>query len=151
MEKGNLPTYEVYGVGGLELGEFWQAHRYQAYEGITVPRFPNYFIISFGPRSVTGASWFSIIEAHTNHAIRCIKEANRRRSTRVEIRQESHDHYFEKVLKREQNNVMFNNDCAGSNSYYYDENGDAAYLRPSSGLELWWNSRHFPLKDYQFN
>jgi cation diffusion facilitator CzcD-associated flavoprotein CzcO len=151
MEKGNLPTYEVYGVGGLELGCFWEEQRYQAYEGITVPNFPNYFIISFGPRSVTGASWFSIIEAHTTHAIRCLKEANRRQSTSIEVKQTSHDRYFQKVLKREQNNVMFNNDCTGSNSYYYDKNGDAAYLRPSSGLEMWWSCRRFPLKDYQFN
>ena len=150
MEKGNLPTYEVYGVGGLELGSFWEECRYQAYEGITVPKFPNYFIISFGPRSVTGASWFSIIEAHTTHAIRCVKEANRRHATSIEIRQQSHDQYQKKVLKREKNNVMFNNDCAGSNSYYYDNNGDAAYLRPSSGLEMWWHSRHFPLGNYQF-
>lgn len=150
MEKGNLPTYEVYGIGGLELGNFWEKHRYQAYEGITVPQFPNYFIISFGPRSVTGASWFSIIEAHSTHAIRCVREANRRQSTSVEVKQEPHDQYFEKVLKREKNTVMFNNDCAGSNSYYFDKNGDTPYLRPSSGLEMWWQSRHFPLKDYQF-
>ena len=150
MERGNLPTYEVYGAGGLELGCFWEEHRYQAYEGITVPKFPNYFIISFGPRSVTGASWFSIIEAHTAHAIRCVKEANRRRSTSIEVKQGPHDRYFQKVINREKSNVMFNNDCAGSNSYYFDGNGDAAYLRPSSGLEMWWQSRHFPLQDYEF-
>jgi cation diffusion facilitator CzcD-associated flavoprotein CzcO len=150
MVKGNLPTYEVFGVDRLELGEFWEAHRYQAYEGITVPGFPNYFIISFGPRSVTGASWFSIIEAHTTHAIRCVKEANRRHATSIEVKQAPHDQYHKKVIAREQNNVMHNNNCAGANSYYFDDNGDAAYLRPSSGLELWWHSRYFPLKHYQF-
>ena len=150
MEKGNLPTYEVYGLEGLELGTFWEENRYQAYEGITVPKFPNYFTISFGPRSVTGASWFSIIEAHTSHAIRCVKEARRRGVTSVEIRQAPHDKYFEKVLDREKNIVVFNNNCAGSNSYYFDKHGDAPYLRPSSGLSMWWRSRHFPLRDYQF-
>lgn len=85
MVKGNLPTYKVYGVDGLELGSFGTENRYQAYEGITVPKFPNYIIISFGPRSVTGASWFSIIEVHTTHAIRCIKAAGRRGATSVEI------------------------------------------------------------------
>ncbi|CAA0121333.1 Baeyer-Villiger monooxygenase [Halioglobus japonicus] len=150
MVKGNLPTYEAYGVGGLELGSFWEESRYQAYEGITVPRFPNYFTISFGPRSVSGASWFSIIEAHTTHAIRCVKEASRRNTTSVEVKQDAHDQYYRKVLRREKNNVMFNNDCAGANSYYFDDKGDAAYLRPSSGLEMWWQSRHFPFKHYQF-
>lgn len=150
IEKGNLPTYEVYGVDGLELGNFWENNRYQAYEGITVPKFPNYFTISFGPRSVTGASWFSIIEAHTAHAIRCVREAHRRSATRIEIKQEPHDKYFQRVLNREKNNVMFNNNCAGANSYYFDKHGDTPYLRPSSGLSMWWQSRHFPLKHYHF-
>ena len=151
IEKGNLPTYEVFGLDHLELGSFWEENRYQAYEGITVPGFPNYFTISFGPRSVTGASWFSIIEAQTTHAIRCVKEANRRHSTSVEVRQEPHDRYFSKVQKREKNIVMFNNDCTGANSYYFDKNGDAPYLRPSSGFAMWWRSRYFPLTDYQFS
>jgi cation diffusion facilitator CzcD-associated flavoprotein CzcO len=149
FEKGNVPTYPVVGVRGLELNTFWDRERYQAYEGATVPGFPNFFAI-LGPYSTAGASWFSMIEAQTTHALRCIREARRRGATYVEVRKEPHDAYFRDILRRQRNTVFFNNGCDGANSYYFDRHGDAPFLRPSSGLEMAWRSRHFPLDHYRF-
>lgn len=149
FEKGNLPTYEVHGLRGMELGAFWEEKRYQAYEGATVPGFPNYFGI-LGPYATSGASWFAMVEAQTAHALRCITEARRRHATWVEVRQKAHDDYFRDILRRQENTVFFNNNCSTANSYYFDRHGDAPFLRPSSGFEMWWHSRHFPLKDYRF-
>jgi cation diffusion facilitator CzcD-associated flavoprotein CzcO len=149
FEKGNLPTYEVWGTNDLELGAFWDEHRYQAYEGATVPGFPNYFMV-VGPYSATGASWFSMIEAQVNHALRCILEARHRGATRIEVKRPAHDAYFADILQRQTNTVFYNNSCSTANSYYFDKHGDAPFLRPSSGLELWWRSHHFPLDHYKF-
>jgi cation diffusion facilitator CzcD-associated flavoprotein CzcO len=148
-ERGNLPGYELHGRGGVELGEFWEEHRYQAYQGATVPGFPNLFLV-LGPYSVNGASWFSMVEAQVGHALRCIREARRRRATLVEVEREPHDAYFARILRRQQSTVFFNNDCSGANSYYFDRRGDAPFLRPSTGLEMWWQSRHFDLDHYRF-
>ncbi|HXK22426.1 MAG TPA: NAD(P)/FAD-dependent oxidoreductase [Myxococcota bacterium] len=148
-EKGNLPPYEIFGSEGQELGRFWEEQRYQAYEGATVPGFPNYFMV-VGPYSASGSSWFSMIEAQVAHALRCIREAHRRRATLVEVKHEVHDRYFHRILRRQKNTVFFNNDCSGANSYYFDRHGDAPFLRPSSGLEMWWHSRHFDLDHYRF-
>ncbi|MGH8693166.1 MAG: flavin-containing monooxygenase [Burkholderiales bacterium] len=149
LEKGNLPPYELYGLRGLELNSFWDEHRLQAYEGISVPGFPNFFTMP-GPYATAGDSWFSMIEAQTRHALRCIKAARRRRATYVEVRQEAHDAYFADILRRQKNTVFFNNRCTLANSYYFDRHGDAPFLRPASGIEIWWRSRHFPLKHYRF-
>lgn len=149
FEKGNLPTYEVFGRNDVELGNFWDQNRYQAYEGTTVPGFPNFFMV-VGPYSTTGASWFSMIEAQVGHALRCILEARKRGATCIEIKQRAHDDFFADILKRQTNTVFFNNNCSTSNSYYFDKHGDAPFLRPASGLEMWWRSRHFPLDDYRF-
>ncbi len=149
FEKGNLPTYEVFGRHDVELGDFWDQNRYQAYEGATVPGFPNFFMV-VGPYSTTGASWFSMIEAQVGHALRCIVEARKRGSTCIEVKQRAHDEFFADILKRQTNTVFFNNNCSSSNSYYFDKHGDAPFLRPASGLEMWWRSRHFPLDDYLF-
>ena len=54
------------------------------------------------------------------------------------------------MQRRQRNTVFFNNGCGTANSYYFDHHGDAPFIRPSSGLELWWRSRHFPLSDYRF-
>ncbi len=39
-----------------------------------------------GPYTVTGASWFSIIEAGSTHIVRCVAEARRRRAVRTVVR-----------------------------------------------------------------
>ncbi|CBL47251.1 Putative monooxygenase [gamma proteobacterium HdN1] len=149
FERGNLPSYELIGLNGHELGEFWDKHRYQAYEGISVPNFPNLFLIP-GPYAVSGSSWFFMIEHQTTHALRCIVEARKRSATYVEVRQQANDRYFENILERQKHTVFYNNDCATSNSYYFNKHGDAPFLRPASSLEVWWKSQNFPLKDYIF-
>lgn len=149
FEKGNIPTFPVIGRNGAELGEFWHQHRYQAYEGASVPGFPNYFTI-LGPYAFTGSSWFAGVEAQTTHALRCIQEARRRQATCVEVRRDVHDAYFRDILRRQRNTVFFNNDCSGAHSYYFDHHGDAPFLRPSSGYEMLWHARHFDLDHYRY-
>ncbi|MFI9503986.1 flavin-containing monooxygenase [Nocardia sp. NPDC052566] len=149
FELGNTPPFPVYGTGGLELGRFWHDQRYQAYEGVTVPGFPNLFAI-LAPYSLTGASYFAMIEAATTHILRLLREADQRWATYVEVRREPHDAYFRDILRRQQNTVFMAADCGGSNSYYFDHHGDAPMLRPATGPEMWWRARHFPLEHYRF-
>jgi cation diffusion facilitator CzcD-associated flavoprotein CzcO len=149
FEKGNTPPFEMIGRGGVELGAWWHENRYQAYEGASVPGFPNMFLV-LGPYSTTGSSWFSMVEAQTTHAVRCLAEARRRQAPTIEIKREPHDAFFRDILRRQENSLLFNNDCSTANSYYFDHHGDAPFMRPSSGLELWWRSRHFRLDDYGF-
>jgi cation diffusion facilitator CzcD-associated flavoprotein CzcO len=150
FEPGNTPPFDVIGRGGVELGAYWHEHRYQAYEGATVPGFPNLFLV-LGPYSTTGSSWFSMVEAQTTHAVRCLVEARRRGAPTIEIRREPHDAFFRHILRRQESSLLFNNNCASSNSYYFDHHGDAPFMRPSSGLELWWRSRYFELDHYRFS
>jgi cation diffusion facilitator CzcD-associated flavoprotein CzcO len=149
FEPGNVPPFEVRGRDGVDLGAWWDEHRFQAYEGATVPNCPNFFLV-LGPYSVSGSSWFAMVEAQTRHAVRCIEAARRRGATYVAVRQEPHDRFFEDILRRQQDTIFFNNNCAQSNSYYFDHHGDAPFLRPASGVEMWWRSGHFPLDDYEF-
>ncbi|WP_233213491.1 flavin-containing monooxygenase [Mycobacterium hubeiense] len=149
FELGNLPPFDVYGPDGTELGLFWDEHRYQAYEGTSVPQFPNLFHV-IGPYAMTGSSYFSMIEAMTLHAARCITEARRRGATYVAVRQEPHDAYFAEVQRRLRNSVFVNGDCTRSNSYYFDRHGDTPLLRPSTGWGLWWRHRRFDLDNYEY-
>jgi cation diffusion facilitator CzcD-associated flavoprotein CzcO len=149
FEKGNTPPFEIVGRRAVELGQWWYEHRYQAYEGATVPGFPNLFLV-LGPYSTTGSSWFSMVEAQSRHAVRCLAEARRRSAPTIEIKREPHDAFFQEILRRQESSLLFNNNCAGSNSYYFDHHGDAPFMRPSSGLELWWHSRRFDLDHYRF-
>ena len=40
MTPGDALPYPVVGRHGIELGAFWDEHRYQSYQGVSVPGFP---------------------------------------------------------------------------------------------------------------
>ncbi len=149
FEIGNTPPFHVYGRDGVELGRYWDEQRYQAYLGASVPGFPNAFLI-LGPYALTGGSWFQMVENQAHHAVRAIREAQRRGVTRVEVRPEAHDRYFAQVQRRQRGTVFFNHDCGNANSYFFDRHGDAPFLRPGLAVEAWWDARRFDLNDYAY-
>lgn len=148
FEKGNMPAYPVHGRGGVELAQWWDENRFQAYEGVSVPGFPNMFMI-LGPYGFNGASYFTLIENQARHIVRCLRRARSSGSTAVEVSPEANRRYFEKMLSRRGRQVFFSGTCATANSYYFDEHGDAPF-RASPTLEVAWRSAHFDLDDYAF-
>ncbi|MGV7807487.1 NAD(P)/FAD-dependent oxidoreductase, partial [Mycobacterium kansasii] len=86
----------------------------------------------------------------SRHAARAIAESRKRGATRVEIRQKAHDAYYRKYLARAGKTMWLSPACEGSNTYYVNYQGDAAAIRPSTHIEMWWGNKHFPLEDYQY-
>ncbi|HVE69529.1 MAG TPA: NAD(P)/FAD-dependent oxidoreductase [Solirubrobacteraceae bacterium] len=148
FEPGNMPPFPTRGVGGRDLEEFWARHRYQAYQGVSVPGFPNLFAI-LGPYGYNGASYFTLIENQSRHIVRCLKHARRLGATRVEVTREANDGYMAQMLGRRHRQVFFRGSCSSANSYYFDSHGDVPF-RPSTTLEAMWRSARFPLSDYTF-
>ena len=120
----------------------------QAYEGVSVPGFPNWFSI-LGPYGFNGQSYFGLIETQMRHIVRCLQRARREGATRVEITAQANRRYFESVLSRRGNQIFFQGSCATANSYYFDQHGDVPF-RPSLTLEAAWRSARFDLDDYAF-
>ena len=149
FERDNMPPFPVSGAGELDLAGFWAENRQQAYEGVSVPGFPNWFSI-LGPYGFNGQSYFGLIETQMRHILRCLNRARAERATRVEVRPEANRRYFESVLARRPNQVFFQGSCATANSYYFDEHGDVPF-RPSLTLEAAWRSARFDLDDYAFS
>lgn len=146
----NVPPFPVHGAGGREIGEFWKTERFQAYEGTSVKGFPNLWFV-LGPYAFTGGSWFGMIEYQVTHALRVIKETRRRGATQVAVRPAAHDESFRRTLRRQTNTVFLNNNCGSANSYYFDDKGDAPFVRPSSTYEANWRARRFDLGDYDYS
>jgi cation diffusion facilitator CzcD-associated flavoprotein CzcO len=141
-------TVPVYGAGGVELSEWWSAKRIQAYEGVSVPDFPNFFHI-IGPYGFNGASFFLLIETQMRHITRLLKRARRTGATRVEVRREANDRYWRSMLARRKHQIFFRDTCSIANSYYFDEHGDVPF-RASASLETIWRANRFDLDDYRF-
>lgn len=134
-EQGNAPGVEVVGTDGVELGQFWSEHRRQAYAGVSVPGFPNFFL-SAGPYS-GGFNWFAMLAANLAHIMACIDGARARGVTRVEVKRDAHEEYMQHMWQRAEGTVFKDRSCASANSYYLDRHRD-----PSLGLPHtpWWRA-----------
>ncbi|MGW4368677.1 flavin-containing monooxygenase [Nocardia takedensis] len=148
MESGNMPTYDLRGLNGRDLETWWDENRMQAYEGVSVPGFPNYFSV-IGPYGYNGSSYFALIENQVRHILRCLRHARDNGATRVEITEAANDRYFAEMLSRRGGQVFWQEGCATANSYYFDKHGDVP-LRPTTTVEAAWRSGHFDLADYRF-
>ncbi|MGJ0118382.1 flavin-containing monooxygenase [Williamsia sp. MIQD14] len=149
FERGNMPPFGVRGIGGIDLDTWWDKNRFQAFQGVSVPGFPNLFTI-LGPYGYNGSSYFNLIETQTRHILRCLRRARDTGATRVEVSEEANAEYFEAMLARRGNQVFFQGGCSGSNSYYFDDHGDVPF-RASTTLETMWTSRRFDLDSYSFS
>jgi cation diffusion facilitator CzcD-associated flavoprotein CzcO len=148
LDPEGVLTYSVTGPQGKTLTQYWDDHRLQAYEGVSIPGFPNFFTV-FGPYGYVGSSYFALIEAQSHHIVRCLKHANDRGATRVEVTQEANDRYFAEMMRKRHRQIFWQDSCSLANSYYFDKNGDVP-LRPATTMEAYWRSRRYPLADYQF-
>ncbi|WP_069159824.1 flavin-containing monooxygenase [Nocardia altamirensis] len=148
MGKGTTPPFPAYGRDGLELGKYWHENRYSSYQGVSVPKFPNLFML-VGPYGYAPSSYHSFVEATAAHTARAIAEARRRGATVCEVRQEPHDRYTAKMRARI-DRMEYVDMCAGSNTYYINYQGDVALIRPESHATMWWQSRRFPFDAYRF-
>jgi hypothetical protein len=78
-----LARIDVVGRGGRSLQQQW-AGEPRAYLGITVPRFPNFFMI-YGP-GTNGGELVSMLEAQADYAVRAAKRMQRERVSAIEVK-----------------------------------------------------------------
>lgn len=148
FERGAMPPFDVRGRDGLDLADWWDEHRHQAYEGVSIPGVPNLFFVN-GPYAYNGASYFDLIETQTRHIARCLEHTRSSGATLVEVRREANDRYFAEMLRRRRHQIFWQDSCATAGSYYFDRHGDVP-LRAAGTLETAWRSAHYDLDDYRY-
>lgn len=150
MQLGVVPPFPLHGVGGIEVGSWWDANGYRDYEGISTPLAPNFWLMS-GPWSAAGPSWFSVIESGSRHIVRCITASHERRATEMRVKQAAHDAYMRAMHRKARGTAFTQPTCVDANSYYFDRRGEAPFVRPISGLGLLWASSMSNLGDYAYS
>jgi cation diffusion facilitator CzcD-associated flavoprotein CzcO len=139
----------IRGRDGFDLASSYQRDRLSSYEGVSLPRLPNHFMM-FGPYGWTGGTWHQLVETTSAHVVRVIREARRRGAAEVEVTQEATDRWTEFVRGRLEHSLWKTNNCGPAHSYYFDHHGDTPFLRPTSAAQAKHASRTFPLEDYRF-
>jgi cation diffusion facilitator CzcD-associated flavoprotein CzcO len=145
--EANFPAIEVVGRKGRNLGKWWRETRFQAYQGVSMPYFPNYFSLA-SPFAFSGLSFFHTIEYQMRHMGRLLGEVKRRGATTFEVTEEANDQFMERMTKRLDSSVFYSGNCATSRSYYFSPSGEASLLRPTSTLNSVREASTFPFSDY---
>ena len=140
-----LTPMRVFGVDGVELHDRWAGDA-RAYLGLTVPEFPNLFLL-YGPNTnivINGSIiYFSECEVHyVTEAVRMLLEGGHRS---MDCRADVHDAYNERIDAANRTMVW---GAAEVNSWYRNAKGRVAQNWPFSLLEYWQQTREPDPADY---
>ncbi len=145
----NFPAIEVIGREGRNLGQWWRENRFQAYEGIAVPKFPNFVSLN-SPYSYSGLSYFTTIESQMRHMDRLFTAMKERGATTFEVTEEANAEFLDRMTEKLGHSIFALGSCATANSYYFNQHGEATLLRPTSTLNAYREASSFPLEDYTY-
>jgi cation diffusion facilitator CzcD-associated flavoprotein CzcO len=108
---------EIRGIDGRRLAEEW-AETPKAYLGLSVPGFPNMFLL-YGPNTNggTGSVVFTV-EAGMHHVLAALDELERAGKRKIEVRREIADDFHRQLREALAGTVW-----TGCQNWYLDENG----------------------------
>ena len=145
--ESNMPAIEVIGRGGRNLGKWWRENRFQAYEGMTVPMFPN-MLTQASPYAWVGMSWFDTVEYQMRHMKRFFGALQSRGTRTFEVTEEANARFLQRMLDLIDDSVFALGDCTSSRSYWFNHSGEAPLFRPTSIRSAVREQDRFPLSDY---
>ena len=139
QSHGFVAPMEVVGSAGRTLAEEWEPTPH-AYLGLTVPDFPNMFLI-YGPNTNGGTgSVIYVIEAAVAHVVAALDALRVSRARRIEVRR-SAEEGFNRELRAALAGTVWHTGCT---NWYLDVNGNdpnqwpwlwSTYRRRTSRIE----------------
>ena len=119
---------DVVGEGGQTLGEFMEKGP-EAYKGIAVPGFPNYFL-GVGPNGVLlSASFFVAAETNLRAIVKLLVEKETRGSKAISVKPALHREYNDWIARERGFYSWGSGDCS---SYYRTPTGHTPFLFPGN-------------------
>ncbi len=138
-----LAPMKIFGRGGVELTDMWHDGAV-THLGITVPRFPNLFLL-VGPN--TGLGHNSIIfmmEAQYHHVLGAVDRLMRRGAATIEVRADVARRSYAEVQQRMRSTVW----ASGCHSWYLSADGRNDTLWPGFTVDYWRRTRRFDPASY---
>jgi cation diffusion facilitator CzcD-associated flavoprotein CzcO len=138
-----LAPMEVSGRGGRSLAHDAWARGGEAYLGISVPGFPNMFLL-YGPNTNHGTgSALELLEAQAAYAAQAVGLLASGAAEQLEVRREVHDAFQAEMTARLADSVW-----VGCSSWYVNEHGRITNNWPGSQTEYRRRTRRVDLDDY---
>jgi len=120
----------------------------EAYHGITVAGFPNFFML-LGPNTALGhTSVVFMIESQVQHVLSCLRMLARDKANTIEVHTEALRR-FNRGLQRRLDRAVWS--AGGCTSWYLDANGVNRALWPGFSFEYWARTRRARRGAYAVN
>ena len=140
-----LTPMEITGLAGKRLNDAWQDGA-QAYMGITVSGFPNFFM-TYGPNTNLGHnSIIFMIEAQARYILQCIEALNRRGLKTLNVRPEVQSEFNAGLQKSLDEKSIWATGCA---SWYKNAAGKVVNNWKGTTFEYWFRTRRPIWSQYQ--
>jgi 4-hydroxyacetophenone monooxygenase len=141
-----LAPIEVRGRSGRTLRETWGDDDATAHLGITVPDFPNFFML-LGPNTIAGHGGSAAlgIEMEVRYVMGMIARMVDERLAAVECRQDVHDAYVDRLDSAMQGTIWVH---SGMTTYYRNSRGRVVSTMPWTNAEYWHMTHEPDLDDF---
>jgi len=140
-----ISTFDVVGKDGKTLRQVWGDDDALAYLGMTVPGFPNFFMM-YGPNvNGGGGSILGHLEAQVHYIIELVRKMAEAKVAAVDPKPDVHKKYIERVDATHAKLIYTHE---GVNTYYRNSRGRVVAQNPFSNAEYWRLTRDPSLADY---
>lgn len=113
-----LPT-RVYGANGIELSEQWDGAP-RAHRAMTIPGFPNFWMLEGPTGPVGNLSLISITETQIAYMIQCLDKMKNEKSASIEVKKEVFDSLNQQMAEAVRTTTWATGGCS---SWYIDKTG----------------------------
>ena len=139
-----ITELNVAGRDGVKLQDVWRGG-VEAYHGITVPGFPNFFLL-LGPNTAVGHnSVVFMIESQVQHVMSCLRLLAKEKAETIEVRASALRRFNDGIQRRLRHAVWSEGGCK---SWYLDDKGVNRALWPGFSFEYWARTRRARRADY---
>lgn len=137
---------KIKGRGGVLLEDRWGQNDARAYLGITVPQFPNMFIL-FGPNTNLGhgGSAIFLAECQVHHIMRLLDHMVSSGAESIECSEAAHDAYND-LIDSKLRTLSWSHPSV--DTWYKNQNGRIVTNQPWKLIEYWELTRNFRPEDY---
>jgi cation diffusion facilitator CzcD-associated flavoprotein CzcO len=141
----SMAELNLTGRGGVKLADAWSGG-VEAFRGITVPGFPNLFML-LGPNTGLGhTSVVFMIESQIQHVLSCLRILSRNKASTIEAKAPKTRDYNDGLQRRLRRAVW---SAGGCRSWYLDDAGVNRAIWPGSSAEYWARTRRARPADYE--
>jgi 4-hydroxyacetophenone monooxygenase len=137
----------ITGRDGKNLRQAWANDNPTAYLGLTVPNFPNLFLM-LGPNSgpAHGGSVIFQSECQSRYISACLVEMIEQGIAAIDVRQEAHDHYIRNVDAEHEQLIWTH---PGMTTYYRNKQGRVFSAMPWRFVDYWAMTHDPDLRDFR--